>query len=148
MSRDEYFVPEWTLGDRMRKALEVSGTPVGEMAEYLDVGRATIGRWIHDKGPVKRTTLLVWAATTGVDPDWLETGTAGLQKETGGELYAIRDSNPEPADMSSRPTLAVVWSVNRSLTVDRIPAGDLPYDVPLPLPAPVPAASRHLSAVS
>jgi transcriptional regulator with XRE-family HTH domain len=98
---DDYMVPEWTLGDRMRKALEVSGTPVQEIAEYLDVSRVTVGRWIHDRTPVKRHVLLVWAATTGVDPDWLETGTAS--PEAGRSVYAIRDSNPEPADMASRP---------------------------------------------
>jgi transcriptional regulator with XRE-family HTH domain len=146
-AHDDYFVPEWTLGDRMRKALEASGTPVGEIAEYLDVSRQTIGRWLHDKTPVKRHVLLVWAATTGVDPEWLETGTAGLENQTGRDQYAIRDSNPEPADMASRPALRVIVGVNERLTVDRIPAG---------LPAPEPRtpspgrqrAGRHLRAVS
>jgi transcriptional regulator with XRE-family HTH domain len=119
----DYFVPEWTLGDRMRKALAVSGTPVNEIAEYLDVTPTTVGRWINDRGPVKRHILLTWAAATGVDPVWLETGTAGPQEGTGGNEYAIRDSNPEPADMSSRSRLTLIRSVNRPLTVDRIAPG-------------------------
>jgi transcriptional regulator with XRE-family HTH domain len=142
---DDYMVPEWTLGDRMRKALEVSGTPVGEIAEYLEVNRATVGRWLHDKSPVKKSTLIIWAATTGVDLGWLETGTAGLENQTGRDQYAIRDSNPEPADMASRPRLTLAHSVNRPLTVDRIPAG---WPIPEP-PATCPAPeARHLRAVS
>jgi transcriptional regulator with XRE-family HTH domain len=145
-ARDDYFVPEWTLGDRMRKALEASGTPVHEIAEYLDVTPTTISRWIHDKTPVKRSAIMIWAATTGVDPEWLETGTAGLENQTGRDQYAIRDSNPEPADMSSRPDLRVILGVNERLTVDRIPAG-----LPVPEPrTPVPGreSGRHLRAVS
>lgn len=122
-------VPTFTLGDRMRKALEHTGTPVQEMAEYLEVSRQTIGNWLHDRSPVKTSTLVIWAAATGVSLEWLETGTAGLQKETGGEVYAIRDSNPEPADMESRARLRVIQGgspgVNPVLTVERPGAGVL-----------------------
>jgi transcriptional regulator with XRE-family HTH domain len=141
-------VPDWTLGDRMRKALDVSGTPVHEIAEYLDVSRQTIGRWLHDRGPVKRHVLITWAATTGVDLWWLETGTAGLENQTGRDQYAIRDSNPEPADMSSARRLTLVGGVNRRLSVNRIPAGWPIPAPPAPRPAPDAARSRHLSAVS
>ena len=145
-SGDDYFVPEWTLGDRMRKALEASGTPVGEMAEYLDVGRATIGRWLHDRTPVKRSVLLIWSATTGVDLEWLETGTAGLGNQTGRDQYAIRDSNPEPADLSSRPRLQLVPGGKRGLTVDRIPAGWPIPEPPKPREAPDGAGTLRLVA--
>lgn len=121
-------IPEWTLGDRMRKALEVSNTPVGEIAEYLEVNRATVGRWLHDKSPVKKSTLVIWAATTGVDLGWLETGTAGLENQTGRDQYAIRDSNPEPADMESRHLRLVGGAVNDGLTLDRLPGGWWPTD--------------------
>lgn len=147
---DDYMVPEWTLGDRMRKALEVSGTPVQEISEYLDVNRATVGRWLHDKSPVKRSTLMIWAATTGVDLEWLETGTAS--PEAGRSMYAIRDSNPEPADMESRRFLGVLEgglsTGNRGLPVDRIPAG---WPIPEPPMPPRPRQSpdsRRLRAVS
>jgi transcriptional regulator with XRE-family HTH domain len=145
---DDYMVPEWTLGDRMRKALEVSGTPVGEIAEYLEVNRATVGRWLHDKSPVKKSTLIIWAATTGVDLGWLETGTAGLENQTGRDQYAIRDSNPEPADMSSARRLTLVGGVNRRLSVNRIPAGWPIPEPSEPREAAGSARTRHLSAVS
>lgn len=139
-------VPDWTLGDRMRKALDVSGTPVQEIAEYLDVSRQTIGRWLSDRGPVKRHVLITWAATTGVDLGWLETGTAGLENQTGRDQYAIRDLNPEPADMEHGRSRLRLVSVNRGLTVNRIPAG---YPIPEPRkPLPGRESGRHLSAVS
>jgi transcriptional regulator with XRE-family HTH domain len=129
----------------MRKALTTSGTPVNEIADYLGVTPTTVGRWINDRGPVKRPILLVWAATTGVSLEWLETGSAGLQVETGTDRYAIRDLNPEPADSESRRHLTLVRSVNRELTVDRIPAGDrLPDTDDRPL---LPESARHLWAV-
>lgn len=145
LRRDEdYFVPEWTLGDRMRKALAASGTPVNEIADYLEVTPTTVGRWINDRSPVKRSTLIVWAATTGVDLGWLETGTAGLENQADRDLYASRDLNPEPADSEVRHLRAVPSGVNRGLTVNRILTGP---PVPVPL-RPRPARERHLSAVS
>lgn len=149
--RDDYIVPEWTLGDRLRKALEASDTPVQEIADYLDVNRNTISRWIHDKSPVKRSTLIIWAATTGVDPDWLETGTAGLENQADRDLYASRDLNPEPADSEVRRLRTVPAGVNRGLTVNRILCGE-PVPVPPaprePRTAAVAGVSRHLRAVS
>jgi hypothetical protein len=91
---------------------------------------------------------MIWADMTGVDLDWLETGTAS--PEAGRSMYAIRDSNPEPADKSSRPFLTLVRMVdqtgNPGLPVDRIPAG-LPIPTPQH-PQPGRESARHLRAVS
>ena len=65
-------VPELTLGWRLQMAL--GDMKVQEMADTLGVNRATIGRWMHDKGTPRRAYLLQWAVATGVDPTWLETG--------------------------------------------------------------------------
>ena len=91
-------VPDFTLGDRLRKALDHAGISVATMADVQGVGTATVSRWMHDRSPVKRGALMLWAIATGVDQQWLETGTAGLENQTGRDQYAIRDSNPEPAD--------------------------------------------------
>lgn len=80
-------VPEWTVGDRMAKALNVGGVGRHEMADYLDVTTETIRRWINGLSPVKKSTLRLWSIYTNVSLEWLETGEC-----------AIRDSNPEPAD--------------------------------------------------
>jgi transcriptional regulator with XRE-family HTH domain len=101
--------PEWTLGDRLRKALNHADISVGAMAEMLDVSTATMARWLNDKGPVKRVYLQVWADLTGVSTHWLETG-----------VYAMRDLNPQPADLEpARPVLRILGGrvPNRPSTV-------------------------------
>jgi hypothetical protein len=98
-------IPEWTQGDRLRKSLRHADIAVGAMAEMLDVSPATIGRWLNDKGPMRRVYRQVWADLTGVSTHWLETGE-----------YAMRDLNPQPADSVSlsprtQRHLALVHSV-------------------------------------
>lgn len=85
-------VPSWTVGDRMRKALDVAGVSVADMADYLDVSRQTIGRWINNHGPVKVGTLRLWSLRTGVDLGWLETGTATSE----GGRSEVRHQGLEP----------------------------------------------------
>ena len=67
-------IPELTLGWRLQMSL--GEMKVQEMAETLGVNRATVGRWMHDKGaPPKRAYVLQWAMATGVPVEWLEHGT-------------------------------------------------------------------------
>ena len=68
-------IPEITLGWRLQMAL--GDRKVQDMADILGVNRATIGRWMHDRGAApKRGYLLQWALITGVDAEWLLTGKA------------------------------------------------------------------------
>ena len=58
---------------------------VQDMADTLGVNRATIGRWMHDRGaPPKRAYILQWAMATGVSVDWLEHGTVHSPNGGGG----------------------------------------------------------------
>lgn len=63
--------PAWTLGDRLRKAREVSALDAAEMAERLGVHRNTISNYENGKTKVSRSVVLHWAMVTGVDRDWL-----------------------------------------------------------------------------
>lgn len=64
---------------------------IQEMCDLLGVHRATIGRWIADKGaPPKIAYLRQWALATGVNYEWLRTG------------WAPWDSNPQPTDWGRR----------------------------------------------
>lgn len=48
---------------------------VQEMADYLGVSRATLSRWMADKGaPPKRAYIAQWSLQTGVPMEWLERG--------------------------------------------------------------------------
>lgn len=108
-ANDVGVVPEWTIGDRLRKARLRLGLGQREMAELVGVTQKTI--WAAESGTTNPSRLLVrsWAMASGVDPVWLATGTAaqtpppaGLPAGGVGEAQcAIRDSNPEPADLES-----------------------------------------------
>ena len=64
--------PTFHLGDRLAKALDVSGVGVAQMALKLGVSRQTIGNYLSGRTRPKLATLRVWAEETGVDLEWLE----------------------------------------------------------------------------
>ncbi len=70
----EAAVPEWNLADRMRKALTDAGISVQDMADYLDVSRGTVSRWINDSIDPSTQTLRLWAMRCGVSYEWLASG--------------------------------------------------------------------------
>lgn len=65
--------PEWTLGDRIRRARRHAGMDRLELAEKLGVSRASVGLWENDEHRPKNVleTLEKIAEATGVDRDWL-----------------------------------------------------------------------------
>jgi len=65
---------KFSQADRMRKSLHLAGVSVQEMAEYLDVNRNTVSRWINDEREPKRSYIRLWALRTGVPLEWIETG--------------------------------------------------------------------------
>lgn len=64
-------VPQWNLADRMRKALTDAEISVQDMADYLEVNRSTVSRWINDSIEPSAQTLRLWALRCGVSYDWL-----------------------------------------------------------------------------
>lgn len=69
-------VPQWTLGDRLRKARTETGMTVAEFAEHIGVSTRTINSAENDQRAVRKITLNAWSLATGVDIEWLETGRA------------------------------------------------------------------------
>lgn len=67
-------VPEWTVGDRLRKARETTGLNQSHFAERLGVSRNTVSSAEAGAVQVRRITLNAWAMATGVPVEWLETG--------------------------------------------------------------------------
>lgn len=99
--QDERFIPPLTLGWRLRMARAHTGLGVREFAQEIGVSHGTVTSAELDQRAVRPITIKMWAMATGVDLDWLENGTtpAGPGGPDGGQVpYAIRDSNPEPAD--------------------------------------------------
>ena len=67
-------VPEWTLGDRLRKARERTGLGQKEFAEQLGVSRNTVSNAENGSVDVRRITVNAWSVATDVSIDWLMTG--------------------------------------------------------------------------
>ena len=65
---------EWTLIDRLHKALRISGMTSTSMGAALGVHRNTVNNYLNEKSPIDRRTLVAWAFATGVPFEWLETG--------------------------------------------------------------------------
>lgn len=66
------------MGDRLAKALDVSGVGVAEMAIKLGVSRQTIGNYLAGRTQPKLAVLRVWSDVTGVDLGWLTHGSPGI----------------------------------------------------------------------
>ena len=105
---DARVIPEWNLADRLGKALRVSNLGVSEVADYLGVSRASVGRWVNGHTRPSKATLIVLSDLTGVDRRWLMQGAAD-------ELRARRDSNPKPSGLD-RGLLLVSGRVKPGLT--------------------------------
>jgi transcriptional regulator with XRE-family HTH domain len=65
-------VPQWTIGWRLQRALAFGGIPAGDLAAELQVSRATVSRWLNDRGlPPRWVYLERIAGLTGVAALWL-----------------------------------------------------------------------------
>lgn len=91
-------VPEWTLGDRLRKARQVTGMTTRQFATEIGVAQGTVTGAENDTRQPRRITLLAYAMRTGVPIEWIETGETptGTDPDGGGK-WAHWGSNPEPA---------------------------------------------------
>ena len=90
-------IPSLTLGWRMQMALRDSGKAVQDVADELDVSRATVSRWLNDKGTGPRRPFLVaFALSTGVSIDWLASGDMPTQPTP----PRPRGTTPKPANAS------------------------------------------------
>lgn len=91
-------VPVFDVADRMRKALRESDVGVQEMADYLEVSRSAVGKWINGHITPSAQTVRLWALRTGVPYEWLRDGTSPRTDwgPGGGVESPERDSNPQP----------------------------------------------------
>lgn len=93
-------VPQFTLGDRLRKARETSGKTVRDFASEIGVSTKTITDAENDRRNVRKITVRMYSLATGVPLGWLETGNAPRPGGPGGEEGGARlprlDSNQQP----------------------------------------------------
>lgn len=93
-------IPAWELQDRIARARRHAGLDQGELAAIAGLSRKSISNYEIGKSVPRRAALIAIAFATGVDLNWLENGkTPAGDHPGGGSKWAIRDSNPEPADL-------------------------------------------------
>jgi transcriptional regulator with XRE-family HTH domain len=90
------------MGDRLRKAREVAGYTQRELADQIGIAHRTVTSAERGEHSVRRIVLNAWSLATGVPVAWLTFGDIGSGCHGDG-LCAIRDSNPEPADLRPPP---------------------------------------------
>lgn len=102
-------IPTFTLADRLRKARELTGLDQIPFADELGISRNSVSNAETGTVMPRRITLKAWAMRTGVDLDWLLTGTAPTAPDGGGE-WAPRGSNPQPTDYGYAQVTRLVFA--------------------------------------
>lgn len=97
-------IPEWTLGDRLRKAREAAGFEQQELAQMIGVARNTVSNAEKGKRAPRQIVLNQWSLATGVPVQWLQHGEAPRPNDPDEGLRVTLlphlDSNQKPADYS------------------------------------------------
>lgn len=65
-------VPEWTIGDRLRKAREHAGLTQSAAARTLGVSRQSVARYESGDRQPPLPVVMAWALVMGVDMAWLQ----------------------------------------------------------------------------
>jgi transcriptional regulator with XRE-family HTH domain len=116
-------VPQWTVGDRLKKAREATGRTQFEFGEEIGLSRGIVANLETDTTPAKKPIIVAWAFATGVDLHWLLTGEELPEPDPDGPdggLLPDLDSNQEPADYySGTPMTYLIPKTNDSVTATR-----------------------------
>lgn len=118
-TRTQGRIPEFDLGDRIRKAIETSGLSVQEVADYMELNRNSPGRWIHGHNKPNALQLRAIAEVTGVDVAWLRWGRTEPLRGSGASssMAELRTFNPK--DAGSRRSKGGVRRAPRPLIIPR-----------------------------
>jgi transcriptional regulator with XRE-family HTH domain len=74
MSESVFEIPQWTLGDRLRKAREDRGITVAEMAVEVERSERTIRNYETGATRARSPIIRRYAMRTGVPYSWFITG--------------------------------------------------------------------------
>lgn len=79
------FIPEWTRGDRLRKARTELGLTTREFADTIGVSQKTVTDAENDRRAMRKILLNAWSLATGVPVLWLDKGVLPEQDDRGPE---------------------------------------------------------------
>ncbi len=69
-----------TIGDRMREARKGVGAKQTDIADALEISRATVLDWEGNKRKPSKIAIVAWAMVTGTSSEWIETGQGSPQE--------------------------------------------------------------------
>jgi transcriptional regulator with XRE-family HTH domain len=69
--QESRIVPEWTCGDRMRKAREHAGLKQSDLSPAAGISRTSAVAYESGQSLPGRKVLITWAMVTGVPVEWL-----------------------------------------------------------------------------
>lgn len=91
-------VPEWTRGDRLRKARTLTGLTTRDFADRIGVAQKTVTDAENDKREnVRKILLNAWSLATGVPVAWLEHG-----------IVTVEGQGPDGGPAGATPTVRYV----------------------------------------
>jgi transcriptional regulator with XRE-family HTH domain len=100
-------IPEWTVGDRLRKARELTGLNIKEFSAEVGISRNTITKYEAGEELPRPVYLRAWAMRTGVDVTWLEHGAAHRRTKSNlSDHRVIIGPWAEPASVAAVPNVA------------------------------------------
>ena len=67
-------IPEWTVGERLRKAREDSGLSQEDLGREISVSKRQIVYYENNSKTPKHGEFLLWQMITRVPAEWLKTG--------------------------------------------------------------------------
>ena len=89
-------VPQFTVGDFLRKAREHAGLEQTELAAELGISRGTVTN--YERGHVKprKAVVMAWAMRTGVPVEWITSQGAESPRTDGPGGGTVRHQGLEP----------------------------------------------------
>jgi transcriptional regulator with XRE-family HTH domain len=100
-----FHIPEWTMGDRLRKAREDAGLSQTELATRMGVSRQTVSNAEVGAREPLPITMRAWAQETSVPVEWLAWGSRPEPDPRPGGALTFR-----APEIQKPPGLRVAWA--------------------------------------
>jgi len=84
-------IPQWSRGDRLRKARTLTGLSTRQFAERVGISPKSVNNYEGDAVEPRKIVMNAWALATGVPVEWLERGIAPTTDDDGGGAPANTD---------------------------------------------------------
>ncbi|MGC8514498.1 MAG: helix-turn-helix domain-containing protein, partial [Acidimicrobiales bacterium] len=111
--------PEFGPRHRLLLALEAAGLSIQDLAGSMGLSRNTIGNWLAGRTHPKDYALREIAGITGVDPQWLLTGTPSTQPDPTPALRVVQGDECAPWDSNPEPAVIRFLVTNRTIPQER-----------------------------